>query len=185
VRAPALLGAASLVLATAVAVTAVVGLSDGWHAQPKEPVLTYEAQVLPIVKDWGSVEVLGMRPAVADLRSGGALGAPDVVAAQARAWRGALLADRTKLREARPPRVLRQMAALLDDSMSRYLLAVDFFESATKLMGRSRLVRIDEGIARAKEGARLFDDAARVLAKVRRDLGLPPSIGFRVPGGDA
>lgn len=181
-RAPAALGAVTLATAVVLAGVGATASLGGGGADAAS-VVAYEQRVLPVVKDWGSIEVLGMRPAVADLRAGTTMGAPDVVRAQARAWRAALLVDRDRLRAARPPASLRRMAKLLDESLALYLRAVDDFTAATTVSGAARLARIEAGIARAREGAEIYDEASAVLAAVRRDVGLPASTGFPVQGG--
>lgn len=189
-RAPAALGAAFGLVAAAASLAVLLtggGAADtsgqpagtsGRAADTSSAVVTYQAQVVPIVKDWGSVEVMGMRPAVADLRTGTDLGRPEIVAVQARAWRAALETDRAKLAALTPPAELRPMAALMDASMGLYLQAVQRFLDATAATGAQRGALLDQGIAAAREGADVYDRASAVLHQVRRAHGLPVTTEF-------
>jgi hypothetical protein len=140
--------------------------------------LAYERALLPVAKDWGSIEVLGMRPAVADLQAGGALGRPDLVATQARAWRAALQVDRDKLRALRPPAAARSVGPLLDRAMALYLDAASSFLLAATGPAAERTGHVDRGIEQARRGARLYNEASAVLQAARRARGLPPTADF-------
>ena len=140
--------------------------------------LAYEKALLPVAKDWGSIEVLGMRPAVADLQSGGALGGPELVATQARAWVVALAADRDKLRALSTPVPVRAAGPLFDRAMALYLDAASSFLAAATGAAAERPARIEQGIDRARRGALLYNDASAVLQAARRAHGLPPTADF-------
>lgn len=173
-RPPAALGGAFLLLSGAAALAVLLpGGSSSDGNRSTQAVVAYQARVLPIVKDWGSVEVLGMRPAVSDLRAGTALARPEVVAAQARAWRASFNTDRARLAALTPPTELRSMASLMDDSLRLYLEAVDRFLDATKATGAQRRALIDQAISTVREGASVYDRASEVLHRVRKSHGLP------------
>jgi hypothetical protein len=140
--------------------------------------LAYERALLPVAKDWGSIEVLGMRPAVADLRTGGPLGRPDLVATQARAWLAALQADRDKLRALAAPASVRAAGPLLDRSIALYVDAASSFLAAATGPVTERVARIERGIDQARRGALLYNDASAVLQAARRAHGLPPTPDF-------
>jgi hypothetical protein len=156
---------------------------------PQPPAITapelvaYEDALTPVVKDWGSIEILGMRPAIADLRAGTEFGRPELVAVQARAWRAALELDRRKLTDLSPPTALRQTHELLLDSMDRYLAATASFLAATAADAADRERLIDEGIRRAKDGAQVYNRASALLQSSRRELGLGSSPTFPDPAG--
>lgn len=140
--------------------------------------VAYEEALTPVVTDWGSIEILGMRPAIADLRAGTELGRPELVAVQARAWRAALDLDRRKLIDLSPPKALRQTHELLLDSMDHYLAATASFLAATAAEAADRERLIDEGIRQAKDGAQVYNQASTLLQAERRQLGLGPSPTF-------
>lgn len=137
----------------------------------------YEKAILPIVRDWGSVEMLGMRPAVADLQAGTGVPAA-TVAVEAAAWRSALELDRVKLRAVKPPRSLREASGLFDAAIVRYLDAADLFRRAALSPASARGRLIAAGIAAAEAGDRVYDDASAVIQAARSRLGLTPSADF-------
>lgn len=181
------LGVAALLLAYLVpAVAEQVRGREPVHVAPATTaaeLVAYEDALAPVVKDWGSIEILGMRPAIADLRAGTDLGRPELVAVQARAWRAALALDRRKLVELRAPGALRQTRDLLLDSMDRYLAATASFLAATAAQGVERERFIDAGIRHAKDGAQVYDRASALLQAARREVGLGPSQTFPDPVG--
>jgi hypothetical protein len=138
----------------------------------------YEKAILPTVRDWGSIEVLGMRPAVADLRSGSGVPA-SAVEVEARAWVSSLRLDRDKLRAVSPPPGLDEAARFFDEAMERYLEAATLFgRAAAAPAGESRRKLIDDGTAAAAAGASTYNRASVVLQQAHRRLGQSPSPDF-------
>jgi hypothetical protein len=170
-----LLGGLGLLLVAAVAALATAAPPAASSSSTRDALAAYQERVVPVVKDWGSIEVLGMRPAIADLRAGDELGAPAVVAAEARAWRAGLSKDRAALASARPPAELADAARLLDRAMAGYLRATDLFLAATGAVGSSRARLVEEGIRTVSAGARTYDEASRRLHDVLRAHGVQPS----------
>lgn len=175
----ALMFAASAVLAGTV--LGVLQLRGG--AQPSAAQLTgYERAILPVVQDWGSVEMLGMRPAIADLQAGTGVPAA-TIEGEARAWRAALAHDRDRLRAVPAPAGLAAAAALFDRAISRYLDAAALFQQATVVTGAVRTALIDQGIAAAQDGDGQFDDASLLIQRARARLHLGVDANFPDHGG--
>jgi hypothetical protein len=170
-------------LAAALAVSAVVSAActGGTPHRPQPSageLAAYEKAILPIVQDWGSIEVEGMQPAVDDLRSG--TGVPAVsIGGEARAWRSALQADRAKLAAVSAPPGLSDAPPLFDRSISAYLDAAQLFgRAAAAPAGPRRNALIDAGVAAAKTGDRLYDAASALIQAAHRRLGQSPSPDF-------
>jgi hypothetical protein len=138
----------------------------------------YEQAILPIVRDWGSVEVQGMQPAIDDLRSG--TGVPAVaIGTEARAWQGALQLDRRKLQAVTPPSGLSDCATLFDQSIAKYLAAAATFgRAAATPRGPRRDALINAGVTTAKDGDGLYDQASALIQAAHRRLGQSPTPDF-------
>jgi hypothetical protein len=150
---------------------------DRDDAGARRRIESYQAELLPLVKEWGRIEVQGMRPAIADLMSGQGV-PPETVAGEARAWRAGFEGLRQKISALDPPEALEDAERLFDRSMQRYLDATIEFEQAAEGAGPARSAGIDRGIAAARDGARLYNEASLVLQRVRQKVGLPPTDEF-------
>lgn len=157
---------------------------DGEDGPDRKAVEAYQAKLLPLVTEWGKVEVQGMRPAIGDLVSGEGV-PPEAVGGEARAWRAAFLDLRDKIRALDPPIELVPAELLFDNSMQRYIDATVAFEQAADGPVEARQASIETGIEAARDGARLYNEASMVLQRVRRAAGLPTSPDFPdKPAGD-
>jgi hypothetical protein len=170
-----LLGGFALLLLASVAALAAADPRGSSPSSTRAALAAYQERVVPVVKDWGSIEVLGMRPAIADLRAGDELGAPEVVAAEARAWRAGLAKDRLALASAAAPHELDDVVRLLDQAMAGYVKATDLFLSSTEVAGSDRARLVEQGISAVTSGARTYDEASRRLYDVLRAHGVRPS----------
>lgn len=162
----------------ALVVLAVVGgvlaavLSSEAPPDPAE-VQAFTTGLVPIVQDWGAVEILGMRPAVADLRDG--TGVPPItIVTEAQAWQAAFDGYERDLEALGTPRGLEDVVAQLRLSLSRYRDAAAAFEAAAAAAAEGQAFDLDVGIDAASEGAETFDDAVATLNLVRRAVGLDP-----------
>lgn len=179
----AVLAVAALVL-TVLAVWAAVGPSSGVRrtssvAPSAAQLAAYENAILPTVQDWGSVVVLGMRPAVGDLRGPSAAALPrSLVIPQAQAWAAALRADREKLRAVPVQPGLDAAARLFDRSLLRYLDAAALFGRAAALSPAAGTRYVDAGVAAATAGDRLYNQASALLQAAHRRLGQPANPNF-------
>jgi hypothetical protein len=170
--------AAGVVAVVAVVVAAVVLRAADDDGPSRAEVETYEEAILPLVREWGRIEVQGMRPAVADLQSGEGVPAA-TVAGEARAWHAAFERLRSQLRAVAAPEGMEEVAHGFDRAMADYLEAAATFEqaaSAADAEERSRLV--DRGITVVQRGADRYDDASALLQEARRSVGLPPTDDF-------
>ena len=80
----------------------------------------YEQQVQAVLRDWGSIAVQGMRPAIRDLSSPG--GVPRAgIATEADAWTAALKHDRRELQSIAAPPSYEPTRQLLLRSLNGYL----------------------------------------------------------------
>lgn len=173
-------------MAVAAGGIAVIALTAGGGDDGPDPkaIEAYQAKLLPLVQDWGRIEVQGMRPAIADLVSGEGV-PPETVAGEARAWHAGFVDLRAKIAALDPPPELQPVEDQFDDAMQHYLDSALAFEQAADGPAEARTAGIEKGIAAAKEGARLYNEASMVLQRVRRAAGLPTSPDFPDrPAGD-
>jgi hypothetical protein len=157
---------------------ALVGCSSSDPHPSAGQLSAYEQAILPTVRDWGSVEVEGIQPAINDLRSG--TGVPAVaIVTEASAWQGALRLDRTKLQAVHAPAGLTGCATLFDQAIVKYIAAAATFgRAASTPPGAARISLIDTGVATAKEGDQLYNQASAIIQAAHRRLGQSPTPDF-------
>jgi hypothetical protein len=162
----------------------------GDKADGRKELEAYEGKLLPLVQEWGKIEVQGMRPAIADLQLAGTPAAqsdpnsddvvvpPEGIAGEARAWRAGFVELRKKIADVPAPPALARAKLLFDRAIVRYIDAATIFERAADGPVDQRKAGIDKGIAAARDGAALYNDASLVLQAARKRVGLPPSKDF-------
>lgn len=155
--------AAAAALAAAVTVS---GCAVGVHAGAPQPVpassahAAYQQQVDALIRDWGSIAVQGMRPAIADLAHPG--GVPRAgIATEATAWTAALTHDREQLQAIAAPTSYEPTRQLLLRSLDGYLRAAAIVHTAAQLPDRSRRHLALERAARVLTAADQVFDRAR------------------------
>jgi hypothetical protein len=167
------------------AVAAALGLfaliaAVACHHSPavnRAAVVRYQQAILPYVQEWGRIEILGMRPAVADLQSGNGVPAA-AIATEADAWTAGLGEIRDQLHAIQTPPELRPAASLFDRAIVQYLAAAQLFGEAARATPADRPSLIATGRADVHAGTRLYNQAALVLQSVRHRAGLPKSPDF-------
>lgn len=174
----------SVVIAVALvtALLLVIVVPSGGRPHPSAAAIKrYEKAILGPVRDWGSVEILGMRPTIHDLLGEkGALPAQAIVV-ESNAWLAKFAHDRALIAAVRPP-------AGLGRCRGGFLRALDKYSEAARTFGRAaatplaqRRPLIDAGIDSATAGDQLFDQASAVLQRARLDAGLQLSPDFPTP----
>lgn len=165
-------------MAAALVSLVVSGNADDSNVPARRAAIeAYQAELLPLVQEWGQIEVQGMRPAIGDLRSGEGV-PPETVGGEARAWRAGFESLHAKILALHPPKEMRQAERLFDQAMQRYLDATVEFERAADGPAGERAAGIDRGISAARDGARLYNEASLVLQAARKEVGLPPTDDF-------
>src|SRR5581483_4949519 len=169
--------AVAAVALVAAAVTAGLVLNRG--DQLRAPTIErYQKAMLPLVTEWGKIEIQGMRPAISDLSSGEGVPA-SLIGGEARAWQSGLKDLRTKIRKVAAPKQLAQASALFDQAIVKYLDAAVIFEHAADgPEGDARSKAIDDGIKQASDGAAIYNRASLVIQSARRHAGLGPTPDF-------
>ena len=150
------------------AAATVSGCTGGSHLRDVQPVHTgsvaagYQQQVETLIRDWGSVAVQGMRPAIADLAHPG--GVPRAgIATEATAWASALKHDREQLQQVVAPASYEPTRQLLLRSLNGYLRAAAIVHAAAQQPDRSRRRAALERAVRVLTSAdRLFDRARAI-----------------------
>jgi hypothetical protein len=172
----AAIGIVALLLAAG-AVTAGLVLNRG--SDLRAPTIErYQKAMLPLVTEWGKIEIQGMRPAISDLSSGEGVPA-SLIGGEARAWQGGLTDLRAKIQKVAAPKQLAQASALFDQSIAKYLdAAVTFEHAADGPEGDARTKAIDQGIKLASDGAAIYNRASLIIQSARHRAGLPPSPDF-------
>ena len=152
------------------------GSSDAARTQLRSQVLTYEASILPIVRDVGSIEVEGMRAGLRDVQSA----APSALV-QTQAWAAGLNADARKLAAVSPPPSLARAHVLFQQTIAALVHAARVFTRATRADGAHRHSLLMRGIALGERADRVYDEASAMLQSLRARVGLPPTRDFPRP----
>jgi hypothetical protein len=166
-----------VVLAAAIALAALLGSGGDRGGLSRRQVLTYQEKLSPLAKEWGRIEVQGMRPAIADLRSGEGVPA-EMIAGEASAWEAGLKGLRVKIQNIQAPGSLARASVLFDQAIVRYIAAAVTFERAAQATGDERIKGIEDGVNVAIDGARIYNEASLTLQAARRKVGLGPTTDF-------
>lgn len=161
-RAPLPVAATAAALATAVLASGCGGGSHGPGAQPTasaSSMAAYQQQVEALVRDWGSIAVQGMRPAIADLAHPG--GVPRAgIATEANAWTAALRHDREQLQRIAAPTSYEPTRQLLLRSLDGYLRAAAIVHAAALQKGAVRRhAALERAVHVLTSADRIFDRA--------------------------
>lgn len=151
-------------------------------AATAEAVTAYQAAIEPLVTEWGRIEIQGMRPAIGDLVSGEGV-PPETVAGEAAAWESAFVGLRERMGAVAVPPSLAATARTFDAALQRYIDAAVLFGRAASESPEGRRTLVDKGVAAARDGARLYNEASYGLQDVRRRAGLGPTDVFPDNGG--
>lgn len=166
-----------LLIAVGVGAARLLGGGDGASPAARDAVVRYQEAVHPITVEWGKIEILGMRPAIGDLREEGGVPA-ETIAGEARHWQATLSSLREQLRAVEAPLRLRRAAVLFDESIVLYIDAARIFERAASSTGEEQARGIEDGIAKVRQGTQRFNQAAVQLQDARRQVGLGPTDDF-------
>ena len=170
----------AVVLGTAL-VLAIVVPSDGRPHPSAAAIKRYEKAILAPVKDWGSIEILGMRPTIPDLLGQKGALPPGAIITESNAWLAAFAHDRTLIAAVRPPAGLGRCRGLFLRALDKYSDAARTFGRAAATPLSQRRPVIEAGIASATAGDQLFDQASAVLQRARLAAGLQLSPDFPTP----
>lgn len=166
-----------LLIAVGIGAARLIGADGGTSPAERDAVVRYQEAVHPITVEWGKIEILGMRPAIGDLREEGGVPA-ETIAGEARHWQATLATLREQLAAVEAPLPLRRAAALFDESIVLYIDAARNFERAASSTGDAQVRGIEDGIAKVREGTQRFNQAAVQLQDARRQVGLAPTDDF-------
>lgn len=126
-----------IALAALAVIAATTGCATSTHLQaaptthPSSAPAAYEQQVQAVLRDWGSIAVQGMRPAIRDLSTAG--GVPRAgIATEAAAWTAALKDDRAQLQHIAAPPSYEPTRLLLLRSLDGYLRAAAIVHHAAQ-----------------------------------------------------
>ena len=172
-----LLRIGGLAVAIALVLAAVVRLLPTDLPLVASEIDAYSSVLAEVADSWGAIEVLGMRPAVADLRTGEGVPA-DAIVTQTRAWRSSFDDYRRDLEAMDVPHGLQEAHRLFLTALDRYHDAARLFGDAAQRASHGQSFDVETGIEAAKVGADLFDRAATELQQVRARAGLPAHPAF-------
>jgi hypothetical protein len=136
--------------------------------------MSYEARTIAIVKDWGSIEVLGMQPAIRDLRPGSGVTA-EAFDTEVQAWTSALTKDKEQYDAIPVPPRLGEFRSSVDSALDAYLGVARTLGRAAAASGTRRAALINEAVKAGAAGDAIFDRGVAALQRARRELGLPPN----------
>lgn len=166
-----------LLIGVGVGAARLLGGDDGASPAARDAVVQYQEAVYPITVEWGKIEILGMRPAIGDLRDEGGVPA-ETIAGEARHWQATLASLRERLAAVRPPAGLERASASFDESIALYIEAARLFEAAASATGPAQEQGIADGITKVRQGTARFNEAAMVVQDARRRVGLAPTEDF-------
>lgn len=166
-------------LLIAVGVGAARLLEGDGAASPaaRDAVVRYQEAVHPITVEWGKIEILGMRPAIGDLREEGGVPA-ETIAGEARHWQATLASLREQLAAVQAPARLERASALFDESIALYIEAARLFEAAASATGSAQEQGIADGITKVRQGTARYNEAAMAIQDARRRVGLATTEDF-------
>jgi hypothetical protein len=156
---------------------AAVAFQQTSAASARTNVESYQAGLQPLTQRWGKLEILGMRPAVADLQDGTGVPAP-MISAEADAWHGELRSIQTGMQRLDPPPALQPANAMFEQALQKYLDAARTFGQAAAGPPSGRDKLIQSGASMAHEGDVLYNRASMLLQKARTDAGLPTTSDY-------
>lgn len=174
-----------VVVLVAALLLAIFVPSHGRDHASAAAVKRYEAAIIGPVKDWGSIEVLGMRPSVRDLFGGKDTLPASAVVIESRSWQAAFAHDRELIAAVRPPTGLGRCRGLMLRALDNYIEAARGFGHAAQRPLAERRPIVDAAIKNAETGDDLFDQASAVLQQARLDAGLGISTDFPHPSPSA
>jgi hypothetical protein len=182
VRRARLIASAGIVVVLVVALVLAIELPSGGRSHPSAAaVQRYQNAIIKPVKDWGSVEILGMRPSVKDLLGGKDTLPPAAVITESQAWLAAFAHDRALIAAVHPPTGLGPCRGLLLRALDKYVDAARGFGRAASTPLAQRRPLIESAVTTASDGDKLFDQASAVLQHARLAAGLSVSPDFPNP----
>ena len=182
-RAPVLVAsgvAVAMVVAGVVALVASLVVDDQSGTSP-QAIEAFERAVTPTAEQAGKTVVLGLKVAIGDLGAEHRT-APAVIVEQTGAWRKDLVAARAAFAAADAPDSLQDARGDFVAALDRYLVALDRIRDAALASDPAQRDRLlDAAIEEGRAGDDLYDRAAAVLQRARRDAGLAPNPAFPDP----
>jgi hypothetical protein len=151
------------------------GITDGaLHEQ--ELIARYQSAIHDAVLHWGRIEIMGMQPAIADLRRGGD-DAP-AIAGEAQAWQRGLSGIQASFARVRAPSSLLPSQRLFRAALGAYVDAAMTTVQAARASAAQRDAFIREAVQDAMRGDCLYDQAGVELQAARADADLPATPDF-------
>jgi hypothetical protein len=171
------LALALVVVAAAVAGVWLLGRDD---PLTRDQLVAYQSAVAPAVHDGGATVEKGMKPALDDLVNRHVV-PPEAIAVEADGWIRDLTAVRKRVADVKPPPALRPASRLFDRSLGEYIEAARLFGDAARATPAERPALLKLGYAKATAADGHYDDASRILQRLRRRLGLGVTSQFPDP----
>jgi hypothetical protein len=161
----------------ALVVVAVLGARSA-SAPRTDELVAFEAAIHDPIQHWGKIEVLGMRPAMFDLRRGSGVPAA-AIAEEARQWQEGMREIGRQLAAAHAPASESQVVPLFTRALAGYVNAAALVERAAGSdAGSARNALLDEAISSAQHGDCVYDDASMAIQHARLQAGLGTTIDF-------
>jgi hypothetical protein len=170
-------GIAVLALGVTVVVVVVVTMLGRSTPPDGAQIMALQTALHDPVQHWGRIEVLGMQPAISDLRTGTGVPAT-TIAAEARAWQDGLAQVGRQLDTIDAPARLAPAMTLFDQALGDYLRAGALVQQATAVEGPARSALLDDAVAAAQNGDCDYDDAGVAIQQARLRAGLGTTTDF-------
>ena len=146
--------------------------SNATARQQQATLISWEADVHPLVVAAGQVVALGPRQGVSEVAN--RTKPADQLHRMAAGWHGRLVALTAQLAATPTPNFLARAHALLNRAMTGYVDATKSLLAATTARGLRRTSLLAAATAAGKTSDRIYDDAVAAIAQWRSRLGLAP-----------
>jgi hypothetical protein len=161
-----------------VVVAAIVAVLTRPTTSPRaDQIDAFQAAIHAPVQHWGKVQVLGMRPAMGDLRRGTGVPAA-TIAQEAQAWQSGLALVGRQLDAVSVPPYLSHAMALFKQALAQYTDVAVLVQQAAATDGPARISLLDQAVASGLRGDCIYDDASVEIQQARRDAGLGTTRDF-------
>jgi hypothetical protein len=167
-----------LAVGVCVVVAAIVAMLNRPAASPHaDQINAFQAAIHEPIQHWGKVEILGMRPAMGDLRRGTGV-PPEAIGQEAQAWQAGLAQVGRQLDAATVPGYLSHAMTLFKQALAEYVHVAVSVQQAAATDGAARTGLLDQAAASALRGDCIYDDASVEIQQARHDAGLATTRDF-------
>lgn len=158
---------------------AVGQVRSGSERLTVQELTAYQQAIASPLREGGATVQLQIKPRLTDLDKGTV--APDVVVVESASWVRQLTRVRTAVAAAAAPPQLAGASRLFDEALVGYIRAATLFGKAAAAPPADRPELLRRGIEVATAADKTYDEASRILQRLRRQLGMGRTSEFPDP----